>query len=134
MIPKDLITPKSRVITLYSEMTIREAVDKLSKGRFQMVPVLEKDSGRYLYSLAASDLLKHIVALGSYEKAIGDPISSVPVERLIIPCKSDISMNALVDLLANQNYVPLVDEGGIFSGIITRKKVLYRLLASSEEE
>ncbi|MCR5491346.1 MAG: CBS domain-containing protein [Bacilli bacterium] len=114
-------------------MTIEESIQKMNKGRFQMVPVLEKESGRYLYSLSASDMLNHIINVGSYEKALHDPIASIPVDRLIVPCTNDIGINGLIDLLANQNYVPLVDGGGIFQGIITRKKVLYRLMTAEEE-
>jgi predicted transcriptional regulator len=134
MIPKQLVTPKSRVTTLFSDMTIRQAIERMNKSRFQMVPVLEKDSGRYLYSLAASDILKHIVTAGSYEKSLDNPISRIPIDRLIIPATNDISMEMLVDLLANQNYVPIVDNGGIFGGIITRKNDLYHLIKTEEEE
>ena len=132
MIQKGLITAKSRVIALYSTMSVDEAVKKMTKGHFQMVPVLEKESGRYLYSLSAQDLLNFIVATGSYERALPLPLSNVPIDRLILPCKADDDLDSMLDLLANQNYVPVVDNSGIFQGIITRKKVIYMLIEQNQ--
>ena len=132
MIPKELVTAKSRVISLYSTMSVEEAVKKMTKGHFQMVPVLEKDSGRYLYSLSAQDLLNFIVSTGSYERALPLPLSNVPIDRLILPCVLDTDIDSMVDLLANQNFVPLVDGSGIFQGIITRKKVIYMLVEQNQ--
>ena len=123
---KELIINKSKVVTLYSDITIREALDVVIKSNLSCVPVLERDSKRYLYSISAYGLLKKI---SSGDKGVYDePVSKVGVERLLVPCRIDTDAQALVDLVVNQNFVPIVDDKGIFQGIVTRKAVINYLV------
>ena len=123
---KELIINKSKVVTLYSDMTIKEALDTVLKSNLSCIPVLERDSKRYLYSISAYGLLRKI---SSGDKSVYDePVSKVGVERLLVPCRIDTDARALVDLVVNQNFVPIVDEKGIFQGIVTRKAVINYLV------
>ena len=124
---KELIINKSKVVTLYSDMTIKEALDTVLKSNLSCIPVLERDSKRYLYSISAYGLLRK-VSEGDKEKVYGEPVSKVLVERLLVPCRIDTDARALVDLVVNQNFVPIVDEKGIFQGIVTRKAVINYLV------
>ena len=45
----------------------------------------------------------------------------------------DTSMEALIERISNQNFVPVVDDRGVFIGIITRKDVITYLSTKKKE-
>ena len=120
----DLIIPKNKVEFIYSDITVGDALRKIAKKRFTMVPVLERNSERYLYSLSASDILTRILKNNDIEATKLEMLSSVQIDRLVVPCSKDTDLAALADLAISQNYVPIVDGKGIFLGIVTRQAIL----------
>lgn len=121
---KELATPLRRVATLYNDITVQEAIAKMDKSRYQMIPVVERNSQRYLYSLSTGDILRHIIALGDLSKAMKDPISAISMQRLVLSANEETEIADLFDIAINQNYVPLVDRSGVFKGILTRRSIL----------
>ena len=100
----------------------------MEKKRYAMVPVLERGSNRYLYSLSEGDILRYVVQLGSLRRACKRPLSALTIERLVVPVKEEDDVSALLDLAPNQSYIPLIDSKGVFRGIVTRKSILYHLI------
>ena len=121
---RELATPVRRVATIYNDITIKEAIAKMAKCRYTMIPVLERNSLRYLYSVSTGDILLKLVADGDMDKTMREPISLVPIERLTISCNEDVEIDELFDIAVNQNFIPLVDSIGAFKGIITRRAIL----------
>ncbi len=121
---KELATPIRRVSTLFNDITVKEAIAKMDKCRYTMIPVVERNSLRYLYSLSTGDILRHVVNTGDLEKALKDPISAIQMERLVLSCNEETEISDLFDIAVNQNYVPLVDKSGVFKGILTRRSIL----------
>ena len=125
---KDLSTPKAKAVTVYSDDSLQAALKVMLRSRYMMIPVLERGSNRYIYSLSSSDILARLIKEKDFDSAKEEKISSIPVGRLIVPCREDTEVAALTDLVVNQNYVPLVDEAGIFVGLVTRKSVINHLI------
>ena len=129
----DLIIPKNKVEFIYNDITVGEALKKIAKKRYAMIPVVERNSGRYIYSLAASDLLMKILKNNDIESTKKEFISAVPVDRLIVPCKKDTEIVDLADLAISQNFVPVVDNQGIFLGIVTRRAIIDYFISKDSE-
>ena len=121
---KELATPLRRVSNLYNDITVKEAIATMERCRYMMIPVLERNSNRYLYSLSTGDILRHVVHTGDLDKALKDPISLIQIQRLVLSCNEETEMTDLFDMAVNQNYVPLVDKSGVFKGILTRRSIL----------
>ncbi|MCQ2742583.1 MAG: CBS domain-containing protein [Bacilli bacterium] len=122
---KELLLSKSKCCHLYSNMTIDQALRKMGKDRYQTVPVLEKDSDRYLYSISEGDILFKIKDLGlPYPECCDIAISCIETQRLYLAVREDSELEDVYDLLINQNFVPVVAEGGAFKGILTRRAML----------
>ena len=137
MIPmkaKDIMTVARKVEFVYHDITIGEAIDKMARNRYTMIPVLERNSMRYLYSLSSSDILRKVMADNNPAVTREALLSSISVQRFIVPCAQSTDINDLTDLVINQNYVPLVDEKGVFQGIVTRRAIINYLLSSMEGE
>ena len=125
------LTPKSEVAVLEGGDTLRAAVQKMSHHHFLMIPVLGSE-GHYLYSISTGDILFYLTENDMTLKEMETvPLERVPIYRPIMPLKVTASAKEVQRALMAQNYVPMVDERGIFIGIITRKKLVAAL--SGEE-
>lgn len=120
---------KSKCCYLYSDLTIDEAITKMEKARYQTVPVIDRSTGRYLYSISEGNILYKIKSSGLFYNQAGElPISEVEIQRLHLAVKSTADIDELAELIVNQNYIPVVDDNGSFTGIVTRKAIIYYLL------
>jgi len=125
---------KSKCCYLYSDLSIAEALEKMERARYQTIPVLDRNSGRYLYAISEGDILFAIKSSGLPYSSIGKlPISSVEMERLHVPVRSEADVDELAELIVNQNFVPIVDENDTFLGIVTRKSIIYYLLGLAKD-
>ncbi|MBO5527871.1 MAG: CBS domain-containing protein [Bacilli bacterium] len=131
---KELATPVKRVEYLYSDFTIGDAVKKMEKCHYTMIPVIERNSARYLYSVTSGDILHRIITGGDLKNVLVDPLSTVRIERLTLSCNEDVDVTELFELAVNQNYIPLVDNNGTFKGILTRRAILNFLIPTKEGE
>ena len=129
---KELATPAKRVEFLYSDFTIADAVKKMEKCHYTMIPVIERNSARYLYSVTSGDILHRLVSASDMKTALSEPLSTVRIERLTLACNEDVEVNDLFELAINQNYIPLVDNNGAFHGILTRRAILSYLMPVKE--
>ena len=131
---KELATPAKRVEFIYSDITIAEAVKKMDKSHYTMIPVIERNSARYLYSVSSSDILHRLITGGDLPSTLKEPLSTVRIERMTLACNEDVEVDELFDIAVNQNYIPLVDHNGAFRGILTRRAILTYLMPAKEGE
>ena len=126
-----LLTPKDKVEYLYGDFSIRQAMEKMEFHRYAMIPVIDKTTGVYLYSLSEGDILWHLKASKlSSDQWERTPISEVVRNREIPSINAMSDVESLYPLIAAQNYVPVVDDQQHFIGIVTRKAVLEKLLST----
>ncbi len=119
------LTPKSQVVCVNSDFTIRQVSEKLKYHHYTAVPILDND-GKYVGTISDGDLFWFIKESGdfSYKEAEDVLISTVPLSRNVRPISCSASMEDLYQLVLDQNFVPVVDDQGIFIGIVTRNQVL----------
>ncbi len=122
------LIPKTEVKYVYSDATLRQVMERWDLDRFAAIPMLNKQ-GIYLGTISEGDLLRafkndHELNLQKAEKVM---IFDVPRDRNIMAVRADSKMEDLVDLALQQNFVPVVDDEGVFIGIITRKSIIQYL-------
>ncbi len=129
-----LLIPKQDVDVIDAGDTLRQAVSKMSFHHYQNIPVLSKQ-GHYLYSISSGDLLFYMAEHGiNLIQAEEVPLELVPVFRPVIPLPITASLQEVRTSLLDQNYVPMVDDKGIFVGIITRKRFALAAMRLVEDE
>lgn len=117
-----LLVPKKDVDTITSGDTLRQAVSKLNFHHYADIPVLS-EQGHYLYSISAGDMLFYMAEKElTLRESENVSIDVVPVHRSARALPFTATVKEIGQVLLEQNYVPLVDERGIFMGIITRKR------------
>ena len=119
------LTPKSDVVYIHEEDSLRQALEKMEAHQYAAVPFLKRN-GRYLGTLTEGDLLwfiKNHLNLNLHD-AQRVPVTTVPRRSDNFPVNADCQMEDLLAKAINQNFVPVLDDKGSFIGIVTRKDII----------
>mgnify|MGYP000784966752 FL=1 len=121
------LTPKSDVAYIFEDETLRQTVEKMEHRKFSCIPILNKE-GKYTGTISEGDLLWGIKRLNiniTDLKEMEDvSIMAIPRRATYKPVHADADMEDLLDRAINQNFVPVVDDRGIFIGIVRRQAII----------
>ena len=92
------LSPKQDLMYVYDDFTLRQTLEKWENNRYASILDLE----------AAEDV----------------PISAFPHKRDYKAVTVTTSMDQLIEAAMNQNFVPVVDDRGIFIGIVRRQAII----------
>ena len=120
-----LLTPKSEVIYEYIDATMRQVIERMEHHGYTAIPLIDKN-GRYVGTLTEGDLLWKIK---STEDINFKNIESVKVSDIAKKKRhKSVSINSnvedIIKLATTQNFVPVIDDEGIFIGIIKRGDII----------
>ena len=106
-------------------MTLRQAMEKMEYHRYKAIPILDEDGG-YYGVLTEGDILWEMkrnpqLTFQETEKLY---IESIPRYWQYKPVPISATMDSLVTVAGMQSFVPVVDDSGIFIGIIKRGDIL----------
>lgn len=120
----NLLTTKGDVSYLTDNMTISDALADLNEHGYTAVPVIGQ-SGEYINTVTEGDFLRYIYNSGFNTGALSDSLlCDMPIRREILPVHVNAKLDDLVNCAKTQNFVPVVDDRGIFIGIVTRKDLI----------
>ena len=119
------LTPKKDVAYIYENETLRQTLEKMENRRYACVPILSLD-GKYIGSISEGDLLWEIKRRGPLSLHAMEDISimNVPRGHNYKAIHVNSKMENLIHRAMNQNFVPVVDDGNYFIGIVTRKDII----------
>ncbi|MBD5390860.1 CBS domain-containing protein [bacterium] len=120
-----LLTPKDKTFYIDSKSTIRQALEKYDYHKFTVVPLIDKE-GHYVATLSEGDILRYIKNNCNFNLELAeeqeiDVIEKYrPYKALDISC----SIQEVIKLSFEQNFIPMVDDRGMYIGIIKRKGII----------
>lgn len=123
-----LLKPKSMVAYIYGDLSAEEGLREFIEHGFTAVPVIDRE-GMYIGVVSERDFLYLILDKKSVEAVKDDNLTVADLadcsrfESVTI----DADIGTLFNRIIEQNFVPVVDSRGMFSGIVTRKDVLMRM-------
>ena len=117
--------PKQDLMYVYDDFTLRQTLEKWENNRYASIPVLNR-KGEYVGTLTEGDILwglkqQHGLDIEAAEDV---PISSFAHKRDYKAVTVTTSMDQLIEAAMNQNFVPVVDDRGIFIGIVRRQAII----------
>ena len=119
-----LLTPKQEVSYLYEDFTIGQALKVMERVRYTSIPIIRR-SGQYVGTITEGDLLWRIRRLEiGFADVDKTPLKGVPHRKDYKPLMASMDIEDLLESSMEQNFAPVVDDRGMFIGIITRKKVI----------
>ena len=131
------LTPKSDVVYLSKKMTLRQAMEKMEYHRYKAIPILDEEGG-YYGVLTEGDILwemKRNPGL-TFQDTGKLLLENIPRYWQYKPVPISATMDSLINVANMQSFVPVVDDSGIFIGIIKRGDILnycYKQMKISEE-
>lgn len=120
------LTPKSDVDFIYDDSSLFKAMQIFDRHNFFALPLINK-KGRYIGAITTSDILGCIKENFDLSlKASADfPVRSVKRTREYKAVNGGTtSMEEIVSVAMEQNFIPVVDDDYSFIGIITRRSIL----------
>ena len=146
------LLPKSRVAFLYDDYSVRQGLEKMKYHGYSAIPVITREGkyagtvteGDFLWCLLSGEAGGKIRSMKELEKVcVRDILSedSNPAVRITVsmgelfprsatamasypPVGITVSMEELMNSAMNHNFVPVVDDLGSFTGIVTRKDII----------
>ncbi|WP_141603977.1 CBS domain-containing protein [Terrilactibacillus laevilacticus] len=119
------ITPKSEVKYVYEDWTMRQAMEKMEHYRYTAVPILNQE-GKYVGTLTEGDLLwklKNMKQL-DFNQTSKIMLQDVPLHTRSQAVSINDDIENIINTSLTQNLVPVMDDLGIFIGIIRRREII----------
>ena len=120
------LTPKSEVDYVYDDASMFKAMQIFDRHNYFALPLINK-KGRYIGTITTSDLLGCIKE--NFDLSVKDS-ADFPVQKVhrIREYKAvnggTTTMEEIVTIALDQNFIPVVDDDYSFIGIITRKSIM----------
>lgn len=131
------LTPKSEVIHENINATMRQVIERMEHHGYTAIPLIDNE-GKYVGTLTEGDLLWKLKNTPELTFKNTNEVSVEDIERRVShkPVTINQTMENLISLATSQNFVPVVDDNGIFIGIIKRSDIIehcYKELCSKVE-
>ena len=119
------LVPKSEVMYLYDDYSLRQAMEKMEYHKYSAVPIINR-AGNYVGTLTEGDMLWELKdrKLSNLHEAEEIMLRHTNRKRDNEPVNVNCNIEDLVMTSMNQNFVPVIDDNGIFIGIVTRKSII----------
>lgn len=119
------LIPKSDVVYLTPKTTMRQALERMERHSYAAVPLVD-EQGCYAGTLTEGDLLWKLkntpgLDLNGMEKVL---VRDIAIHSKNRPVRIDSRIVDLLSLASEQNFVPVIDDQGIFIGIIRRREII----------
>lgn len=123
-----LLKPKGMVSYIYGDLSAGEGLKMFIDCGYTAVPVIDRE-GIYLGVVSERDFLYRILDFGSLEaiNADGLTVSDLATMDRFEALPIDASVDTVITRLNDQNFVPITDSRGMFSGIVTRRDALIQM-------
>lgn len=121
-----LLIPRSNLAVIDSSMTIRQGLEKMRAHGYSAIPVINTKDGTYCGCISEGDFLWQIVddEYCDIKELEEIKITKIIKKDLNKAIKIDTDFKTLLNMIVNNNFVPVVDDRNVLMGIITRKAVI----------
>lgn len=116
------LKPKVEVSYLTENCPVQQAMQDMLRSGFTAIPVVNA-KGTYVGTITEGDFLRLVLHYPS-EKLEQLTVGQVELRVHHRSVSIDAKLEDMVELVTEQNFVPVVDGRGMFCGIVTRRDVI----------
>ncbi|RLQ96243.1 CBS domain-containing protein [Falsibacillus albus] len=120
------LIPKKEVAFVKGTYTMRQAMEKMKYHRYTSIPILN-EKGHYIGTLREGDLLwrmfdsNQLISINDIEHTL---LADIDLQSHNVPIPIHAEMEDIISRATEQNFIPVVDDGGYFIGIIRRREII----------
>ncbi len=119
------LIPKNEVVFLTPKTSMRQALERMEHHSYSAVPLVD-DQGCYAGTITEGDLLWKLkntqgLDVGGMEKIM---VKDIACHEKNKPVRIDSRIVDLLNAASEQNFVPVVDDQGVFIGIVRRREII----------
>ncbi|MDI1474503.1 cyclic-di-AMP-binding protein CbpB [Streptococcus taonis] len=117
------LTPAENLAVLIDTHNADHATLLLSQMTYTRVPVVT-DEKEFVGTIGLRDILAYQMEQGLSQESMADTDIVHMTKKDVAVVEPDYSLTDVLHKLVDESFLPVVDEEGIFQGIITRKSIL----------
>ena len=119
------LKPKGTVVCLYEHYTLRQTLEIMENSGYSALPIITNE-GIYIGTISEGDILSYFKSLKMFNLKDAEkvPLTSIERKRNYSPIRITSKMADLLNLSKKENFIPVVDDRGMFIGIITRQDII----------
>lgn len=127
------LLPKSETSYLLKNYTLRQSIEIMQNNSLMSLPILDLD-GCYIGSITAADILWFFKAHYDLNIKAAENVSLMTVPRRYDnqPVSIHAESKELIEAAIDQNFTPVIDDLGVFIGIVRRREILLDIQKSSQ--
>lgn len=114
---------KTDLAFLYDYKTVQQALRFMRSHGCRDIPVVSQE-GAYLGAVDEGDFLWHVLDYGGYEAVKDDKIGTFVSRGRIPALKITATDEELKQAAMRGAFVPIVDDRGVFVGVVDRKDIV----------
>ena len=124
------LTPKSETLYLSHNSTVRQILENFDVHKFSVVPLID-DDGFFVSTISEGDVLRFIKNSCKFDISIAEKtkVKDIELYRSYKALPISTPMDEVVRLALEQNFIPIVDDRGVYIGIVKRKSIIDFLLS-----
>ena len=117
------LTPAENLAVLIDTHNADHAILLLSQMTYTRVPVVT-DEKEFVGTIGLRDILAYQMEQGLSQESMADTDIVHMTKKDVAVVAPDYTLTDVLHKLVDESFLPVVDEDGIFQGIITRKSIL----------
>ena len=117
------LTPAENLAVLIDTHNADHATLLLSQMTYTRVPVVT-DEKEFVGTIGLRDILAYQMEQGLSQESMADTDIVHMTKKNVAVVEPDYRLTDVLHKLVDESFLPVVDEEGIFQGIITRKSIL----------
>lgn len=119
------LTPKINTHYISSNSTIRQTIEKFDVHKFSVVPLIDED-GRFVSTVSEGDILRFIKNKCDFDIKIAESeyIKNIEKYRSYKALPISTPLEEVIKMSLEQNFIPVVDDRGVYIGIIKRSTII----------
>lgn len=120
-----LLKPKCDVAYIYEDNSIRQGLEKMRYHGYTAIPVIARN-GEYVGTVNEGDFLWHILDgnMPTIKSQENHTVKDIMRKGWNPPVTITTPIETLLLRVMDQNFVPVIDDRGVFMGIITRSDII----------
>ncbi|MFO7952582.1 MAG: CBS domain-containing protein [Bacillota bacterium] len=119
------LIPKSEVVFLTPNTSMRQAMEKMEHHSYSAIPLVD-DDGYFAGTITEGDLLWKLKTTSDLDLNCMEKIKlkDIAFQANNKPVRIDARIVDLLTVASEQNFVPVVDDHGTFIGIVRRREII----------